>query len=98
VRAETTESLQSKAATKNARPIIRSAVAKPVYELFEQPAHKYGLNLEDCMGAEKQRLANDSSGHTSAFLFVIECPGDSEGTAVLVVLRNHARHICRAEN
>jgi hypothetical protein len=50
------------------------------------------------MGAEKQRLANDPSGHTSAFLFVIECPGDPEGTAVLVVLRNHARHICRAEN
>jgi hypothetical protein len=41
---------------------------------------------------------SDAWQTTSACLFVIECPGDPEGTAVLVVLRNHARHICHAQS
>jgi HSP20 family molecular chaperone IbpA len=85
--------------------ILRSAVAKRAYHLFEQRGRKHGLDLDDWMAAEKQLLADDFSGDTSAFRFVIECPGDPEMTTTLsltthslVVLRSHARHARGAEN
>lgn len=77
--------------------IIRSAIAKRAYQLFEQRGRKYGMDLDDWKAAEKQLVADDFSGDTSAFRFVIDCPGDPEVTTILsltthslVVLRSHA--------
>ena len=79
--------------------IIRSAIAKRAYQLFERRGRKYGMDLDDWIAAQKQLVADDFSGDTSAFRFVIECPGDPEVTTVLsltthslVVLRSHVRH------
>lgn len=77
--------------------IIRSAIAKRAYQLFEQRGRRYGMDFDDWKAAEKQLVADDFSGDTLAFRFVIECPGDPEVTMVLsltthslVVLRSHA--------
>lgn len=85
--------------------IIRSAIAKRAYQLFEQRGRKYGMDLDDWIAAQKQLVADDFSGDTSAFRFVIECPGDPEVITVisltthsLVVLRTHARHHPGTEN
>jgi hypothetical protein len=79
--------------------IIRSAIAKRAYQLFEQRGRRYGMDLDDWIAAQKQLVADDFSGDTLAFRFVIECPGDPEVTTVLsltthslVVLRSHAHH------
>lgn len=85
--------------------IIRSATAKRAYHLFERRGRKYGMDLDDWIAAQKQLVADDFSGDTSAFRFVIECPGDPEVTTVLsltthslVVLRTHAHHNPGTEN
>jgi Protein of unknown function (DUF2934) len=85
--------------TEKHQAIIRSAIAKRAYQLFEQRGRKYGMDFDDWKAAEKQLVADDFSGDTSAFRFVIECYGDPEVTTVLslttrslVVLRRHARH------
>ena len=77
--------------------IIRSAIAKRAYQLFERRDRKYGMDLDDWIAAQKQLVADDFSGDTSAFRFVIECPGDPEVTTILsltthslVVFRCHA--------
>lgn len=77
--------------------MIRSAIAKRAYQLFEQRGRKYGMALDDWKAAEKQLVADDFSGDILAFRFVIQCPGDPEVTTILsltthslVVLRSRA--------
>lgn len=81
------------------RAIIRSAIAKRAYQLFERRGCKYGMDLDDWIAAQKQLVADDLSGDTSAFRFVVECPGDPQVTTILslttrslAVLRSYARH------
>ena len=85
--------------------IIRSAIAKRACQLFEQRGRKYGMDLDDWIAAQKQLVADDFSGDTPAFRFVVECSGDPEVTTVLsltthslVVLRTHAHHNPGTEN
>lgn len=85
--------------------IIRSAIAKRAYHLFEQRGRKYGMDLDDWIAAQKQLVADDFSGDTLAFRFVIECPNDPEVTTVLsltthslVVFRSHAHRNPITEN
>lgn len=85
--------------------MIRSAIAKRAYQLFEQRGRKYGMDLDDWKAAEKQLVADDFSGDILAFRFVIQCPGDPEVTTILsltthslVVLRSDAHRKSGAEN
>lgn len=75
--------------------IIRSAIAKRAYQLFERRGRKYGVDLDDWIAAQKQLVADDFSGDTSAFRFVVECPGGPEVTTILS-LTTHSLVVLRS--
>jgi len=87
------------------KQIIRSAVAKRAYQIFEKRGCKHGFDLEDWVSAEKELLHDDFDGNTSEFHFLLECLRDPEVTTILsltthslVVLRSHTQLVSKADN
>ena len=87
------------------KQIIRSAVAKRAYQIFEKRGCKHGFDLEDWVSAEKELLHDDFDGNTSEFHFLLECPRDPEVTTILsltthslVVFRSDTRLARKADN
>jgi hypothetical protein len=87
------------------KQIIRSAVAKRAYQIFEKRGCKHGFDLEDWVSAEKELLHDDFDGNTSEFHFLLECLRDPEVTTILsltthslVVFRSHAQLFSKADN
>ena len=87
------------------KQIIRSAVAKRAYQIFEKRGCKHGFDLEDWVSAEKELLHDDFDGNTSEFHFLLECPRDPEATTILsltthslVVFRSHTQLVSKADN
>ena len=87
------------------KQIIRSAVAKRAYQIFEKRGCKHGFDLEDWVLAEKELLHDDFDGNTSQFHFLLECPRDPEVTTILslttrslVVFRSHAQLVAKTDN
>ena len=83
----------------NHQSLIRSAVAKRAYQLFEDRGHKYGMDLDDWIAAEKELLIDDFGESATAFRIAVEYPSDPEVTTILsltthslVVLRTYAHH------
>ena len=86
------------------KQIIRSAVAKRAYQIFEKRGCKHGFDLEDWMFAEKELLHDDFDGSTSEFHFLLECPRDPEVTTILslttrslIVFRSHDRRVSEGD-
>jgi hypothetical protein len=87
------------------KQIIRSAVAKRAYQIFEKRGCKHGFDLEDWVSAEKELLHGDFDGNTAEFHFLLECLRDPEVTTILsltthslVVLRSHTQLVSEADN
>jgi hypothetical protein len=87
------------------KQIIRSAVAKRAYQIFEKRGCKHGFDLEDWVSAEKELLHDDFDGNTSEFHFLLECLRDPEVTTILsltthslVVFRSHTQLVSKADN
>ena len=87
------------------KQIIRSAVAKRAYQIFEKRGCKHGFDLKDWMCAEKELLRDDFDGNTSEFHFLLECLRDPEVTTILsltthslVVFRSHTQLVSKADN
>jgi hypothetical protein len=87
------------------KQIIRSAVAKRAYQIFEKRGCKHGFDLEDWVSAEKELLHDDFDGNTPEFHFLLECLRDPEVTTILsltthslVVFRSHTQLVSKADN
>jgi hypothetical protein len=87
------------------KQIIRSAVAKRAYQIFEKRGCKHGFDLEDWVSAEKELLHDDFDGNTSEFHFLLECLRDPEVTTILsltthslVVFRSHTQLVSKADS
>jgi Protein of unknown function (DUF2934) len=65
--------------------LIRAAVTKRAYELFELRGCEHGLHLDDWLVAEQELVHRNLNGNGSGFCIFVDCPRDPDTTTILSV-------------
>ena len=65
--------------------MIRAALAKRAYELFELRGREHGLHLEDWVIAEQELVHQNLNGNSSGFCILVDCPRDPGIITILSV-------------
>jgi hypothetical protein len=75
--------------------IIRAAIEKRAYAIFESRGSVHGFDLDDWITAKKEVLQGDPDPNTSDFRILIACPQDA-GVTTILSLTSHSLIVLHA--
>lgn len=75
--------------------IIRAAIEKRAYAIFESRGSVHGFDLDDWTTAKKEILHGDLNTNTSDLRILIACPGES-GVTTILSLTSHSLIVLHA--